>query len=886
MCVEGQCETYHEIQDCGKLEYHKEIPVAPTWGRYQSVSYNPLNKRLYATVATNLEHGVQLMLETKAYEFYTKTGAYSYITRDFDDIYGSRGSYSTAFQYPLPGDGNEYGDLDDVPLGDKLGPGQGDRKRFALQELLADVNGMDVFDATETPPKLVDHVPPRFGMKQTAVETWGSLTAILSRLSCWDSIANPVWGGVARQGPYVSNDYVTTPGGQPATPANSAYYACDYVPGVVDLFAEEDYAEPHSTVTVGNWPVDMEWTKQGKLVVASEGIGGPAGTPTLGPAGWAACRDTPEPFICEGGYGNTGSTRYWTKMGTRCVGKVTITVPPENANNLGYESNPNSNLYPLVPLSVYVVPTAGEIEPYNHETQLCGRAHLIGDQIVIDCNGKVGDVLAVAVEHQLADIDEVEERDDQWWLRYLDAELSFYDSDAEECISHSPGTIDIIDVSPSSGHMGGYHARSYHLDFTDFDAGNSRENEMCLGGTEMLKEALYLQHDQLSNFGSRASNAMFQGLNGQAKKKQKLQTLEADPAFEFSKNGKRPIGGHLPEYKNIGGRFSDAMRPSAVSVSESGRYAFVTLAFNNGVAVVDLGETGGVDECKPRIVGIICLGKKDMLQSWNRFDGRTDDGANQREWPVLALYQARGVSVQETTDGFSVLLANTGVPSYYQMRTLRKLNLPEDRFDFPDKSVTAEIMTDIENGLGNMWVFADLGKVGDQHYQINIAGGRSLSVLNVPKSVVQTGKGKVERVWDSGHELEAMVAKYSLGTFNAGFKFDDRSNLNGPAPYDIATGNVFGEMLAFASLQGGHVIAVYNIDNIEVPVFRFMMQGATAANGEVAGGDVGPGEVEFVPKGKDGCPQLLVAFSGEWLRPGTGTVVAYTFTQKGMKCAQ
>jgi hypothetical protein len=103
--------------------------------------------------------------------------------------------------------------------------------------------------------------------------------------------------------------------------------------------------------------------------------------------------------------------------------------------------------------------------------------------------------------------------------------------------------------------------------------------------------------------------------------------------------------------------------------------------------------------------------------------------------------------------------------------------------------------------------------------QIHALGARSFTVWNE----------KAELVYDSGDEIEQLIAKLSPSTFNSdglAASFDNRSDNKGPEPEGVAIGKIGSNTYAFIGLERVGDIMVFNINNPLAPKFEKWLDAA------------------------------------------------------------
>eukprot|EP01006_Ploeotia_vitrea_P011323 TRINITY_DN30111_c0_g1_i1.p1 TRINITY_DN30111_c0_g1~~TRINITY_DN30111_c0_g1_i1.p1 ORF type:complete len:1270 (-),score=178.21 TRINITY_DN30111_c0_g1_i1:2393-6202(-) len=453
-----------------------------------------------------------------------------------------------------------------------------------------------------------------------------------------------------------------------------------------------------------------------------------------------------------------------------------------------------------------------------------------------------------------------------------------------------PGGVHLFNLDPDQeGTRAGKAPVSFSWDFTDYDWG-PRSEEKCLGSQELVKDALYLTNDyELQSVLSEHIN-QFRGTAALNKKrnhraaakhqkqnnKTSKQSAEDDTMVGTIWAGRQSGANDMPTASTVYSPIAEAITPTEASFSPDGKYAFVSLTKNNGIAVWRVGD------CEiPKYLGIICLGSKNMMSPANRFDASDIDGVRLREAPVHALYQAEGLTVLpgEEEDTFLIVTANAGADNFYSMERVGDLYLDTNRFGDLRESLSH---------LDRLFVFSDIGQNGRQEMEsLFIGGARSMSVWKIDAATLEGGPGVLVQEMDTGSEFERVLSESPA--YNGGWWNDDFSTLHGPLPRRVTMGQLADTKLAFVAAQGGSAILVYNMNEPTQPVFLTRIDTAqTNAYGDILGGNIGPLDMEFINQedSKTGCPMLIVTFPGEQFRPGTGSVVFYQWRMNGMECGE
>ncbi|MER5421618.1 choice-of-anchor I family protein [Streptosporangium roseum] len=293
------------------------------------------------------------------------------------------------------------------------------------------------------------------------------------------------------------------------------------------------------------------------------------------------------------------------------------------------------------------------------------------------------------------------------------------------------------------------------------------------------------------------------------------------------------------------------LEPEYITVE--GDTAYVTLQENNALAIVDL------DRAEVR--DIVPLGLKDW--SLSGFDASDKDGkVDIRPRPVKGLYQPDSIAHFRDRGRTYLVTANEGDGRDWGCHAdevrVKSLDLA-----LPD---AATLKKDTE--LGRLNVAADSPRDATGAYtELHAFGGRSISI--------RSASG--ELVWDSGDELERLVARELPAGFNADNEengsFDSRSDNKGPEPEGIAVGEVRGRTYAFAGLERVGGIVAYDVSDPRAPRLAGYVNTRDFAGSveEGTAGDVGPEGVLFVPAAQSPTLRPLLIVGNEV----SGTTAVY-----------
>ncbi|WP_283136597.1 choice-of-anchor I family protein [Rhizohabitans arisaemae] len=285
------------------------------------------------------------------------------------------------------------------------------------------------------------------------------------------------------------------------------------------------------------------------------------------------------------------------------------------------------------------------------------------------------------------------------------------------------------------------------------------------------------------------------------------------------------------------------LEPEYITVD--GDVAYVTLQENNALAIVDLDRV--------RVSDVVPLGLKDWTESG--FDASDKDGKiDIRSRPVKGMYQPDSIGHLRAGGRTYLVTANEGDGRDWGCHAdevrVKSLNLA-----MPDAAVLKQ---DAE--LGRLNVAADSPRDATGAYtELHAFGGRSISV--------RSASG--ELVWDSGDELERLIARVAPADFNAdntaNGSFDTRSDNKGPEPEGLTVGEVRGRTYAFAGLERIGGIVAYDMSDPRDPRFAGYVTTRDFTGSVPAGtaGDSGPEGVLFIPAADSPTRRPLLVVGNE-----------------------
>ncbi|GAA3441222.1 choice-of-anchor I family protein [Planomonospora venezuelensis] len=276
--------------------------------------------------------------------------------------------------------------------------------------------------------------------------------------------------------------------------------------------------------------------------------------------------------------------------------------------------------------------------------------------------------------------------------------------------------------------------------------------------------------------------------------------------------------------------------------------AYVTLQENNALAIVDL------DRAEVR--DIVPLGLKDWSKSGLDTSDK-DGGTGIRPRPVKGMYQPDAVAHLHARGRTYLVTANEGDGREWGCHAdeVRVKSLTLSAAAFPD---AAALQKDAE--LGRLNVAADSPRDAAGAYtELHAFGARSISV--------RTASG--ELVWDSGDELERLVAERLPEQFNADNEengsADSRSDNKGPEPEGVTVGEVRGRTYAFTGLERVGGIVAYDMSDPRAPRPAGYVNTRDFAGSVEDGtaGDVGPEGVLFISAGQSPTRRPLLVVGNE-----------------------
>ena len=282
--------------------------------------------------------------------------------------------------------------------------------------------------------------------------------------------------------------------------------------------------------------------------------------------------------------------------------------------------------------------------------------------------------------------------------------------------------------------------------------------------------------------------------------------------------------------------FLQQIEPEYIAISGDDTKAYATLQENNAIAVIDLAPG------HERVERIEPLGFKDFMKPGYGLDASDKDGANHiQNLPVFGLYQPDGIACFETSDARYLVTANEGEDrerdDFTEAERFGKLKNAQGKGG-KNNSAIDEASFAKQLGADNTLRVQDLDKPeimgrlkvstlrgdddGDGDFDRVICfGGRSVSMWSV------AADGAIAQSWDSGDEIERMIALHMPQAFNMDSlkspSRDARSAAKGAEPETVIVATVNGARILFCALERAGGIMSWNISDPAHPKFLLYM---------------------------------------------------------------
>lgn len=272
--------------------------------------------------------------------------------------------------------------------------------------------------------------------------------------------------------------------------------------------------------------------------------------------------------------------------------------------------------------------------------------------------------------------------------------------------------------------------------------------------------------------------------------------------------------------------FSQDIEPEYVASSEDGKYAWVTLQENNGIAKIDIE--------KKQLLDIFPLGFKDFREPGNEIDVCDNDDIILKNWPIKGMYQPDAIATFKVNGEDFLITANEGdardYQGYSETARVSELLLDTMAFDHLEKLKSCD-------SLGRLIVTTTMGDHdGDGDFdEIYVFGTRSFSIWNGT-----TG----ELIMDSKNQLEKDLIDHS------DLYDDQRSDDKGTEPETVVIGYMKNTPIAFIALERANAVVSYDLSDPANPKFLQVLETG-----------IGPEGVLFIDKqnSPNGTSLLIVS---------------------------
>ncbi|PWD51657.1 hypothetical protein C8046_14395 [Serinibacter arcticus] len=319
--------------------------------------------------------------------------------------------------------------------------------------------------------------------------------------------------------------------------------------------------------------------------------------------------------------------------------------------------------------------------------------------------------------------------------------------------------------------------------------------------------------------------------------------------------GETPHGEDHPISRNL--------EPEYVTIAADGATAWVTLQEANALAVLDVATA--------EVTDLLPLGTVDHSVAGSGIDPSDRDGRiDIRTVPVHGLPMPDAITSYTAAGETYLVTANEGDArewgDYVEAERVKDLG----KGDLPPVCATSPafgLRGDADLGRLEVTIADGLSADGSCYEQLHSFGTRSFSIW--------TADG--ERVFDSGQQIEEIVAEAIPEFFNSGHTtsdFESRSDAKGPEPEGVAVGTIEGRTYAFVGLERVGGIVVFDVTEpsaasfvtyVNNRDFSVSAEDAIDAGGDpaevlAAAGDLGPEGLTFIPAGDSptGGPALVV----------------------------
>lgn len=339
-----------------------------------------------------------------------------------------------------------------------------------------------------------------------------------------------------------------------------------------------------------------------------------------------------------------------------------------------------------------------------------------------------------------------------------------------------------------------------------------------------------------------------------------------------------------------GATLAQDLEPEYITMSSDSKYAYVTLQENNAIATIDMASKS--------VLAISGLNYKKHGDSNKGLDAISDKAPLVVSQNVLGMYQPDAIATLVGADGTEyVVTANEGDAREYPCLLGGTDTTKAEKEDMKLSSAadpTDSTITALGKVIGSLEVtpFAPSNPRAStitSATKVKVAhsfGARSFSIWQPAVGV--EGTDTMTQIWDSGQQLEALIAVERPSYFNADWDtatgaikaVDARSTKKGPEPEGIAVGKAYGKTWIAVGMERDGGIALYDASNPAAPEFVDYIN-TSDPNGKLSSlnqpaGDVSPEGILFVSENDSPTGTALIVVSYEL----SGTVAIYEIPPK------
>ena len=302
------------------------------------------------------------------------------------------------------------------------------------------------------------------------------------------------------------------------------------------------------------------------------------------------------------------------------------------------------------------------------------------------------------------------------------------------------------------------------------------------------------------------------------------------------------------------------LEPEYITTNAAGTRAYVTLQEANAIAIVDLVNKSILDVAP---LGYKDWGAADLLIDTSDKDG--SEGApmlNLQSYsgvPLKGMYMPDTIASMQRNGKTYLLTANEGDDRDYSCFS-EKVRAGTLTSNWTNGTVDSSLKV---NGKLSRLNTTNAFPTKDAFDAIYAYGGRSFSIWN----------SSGELVWDSGSQIEEIVARDYPAAFNSDSsdsaassllmvqgqpaRMDGRSDDKGPEPEALAVGTIGAQTFAFVGLERMGGIMVYDVSDPASPTYIRYKNAALEGLALDPANNTTPGSLDVSPEGMVFVPAAL-----------------------------